>query len=142
MRRLVLAVVLIAVWGTLAGAHDIPNARVDRSIQATLRPGRLRIDYEVGLSELTLTQDLRALVGTLPGADRREWFEQYGRVTGPLNGKGLLVSVDGRPLDLRNPGYDLEVEEHPIFTFHFEADLPAHGRLAIRDTNYEGSEGT
>ena len=35
------------------------NARVDRSIQATLAPGRLAIDYEVSLSELTLTQDLR-----------------------------------------------------------------------------------
>ena len=61
---------------------------MDRSIQATVRPGRLIVDYEVGLSELTLTRDLRAIIGTLPGADRREWFEEYGRVCGPLNAKG------------------------------------------------------
>ena len=34
-----------------------------------------------------------------PGADRGEWFAEYGRVSGPLNARGLLVSVDGRPLD-------------------------------------------
>ena len=60
----------------------------------------------------------------------------------PLNAKGLLVSVNGQPLDLRTVGYDLEVEQHPRFTFHFEADLPPRGRLAIQDTNYESSEGT
>ena len=42
-----------------AHGHDIPNQRVDRSIQVTLTPGRLEIDYEVSLTELTLTQDLR-----------------------------------------------------------------------------------
>ena len=50
-----------------ARAHDIPNQRVDRSIQVTLGPGRLEIDYEVSLSELTLTQDLRALDGYVAG---------------------------------------------------------------------------
>ena len=45
-------------------------------------------------------------------------------------------------LDLRGSGYDLTVEDHPQFTFHFAADLPPRGRLAIRDTNYEAGEGT
>ena len=80
MRRLVLALVAITMRPPHAPAHDIPDARVDRSIQATARPGRLTIDYEVGLSELTLTRDLRSLIGTLPGAERREWFAEYGRV--------------------------------------------------------------
>ena len=93
------------------------------------------------LSELTLIQDLRALIGTLPGADRREWFDQYGRIGGPLNAKGLLVSVDGRPLVLRSGGFDLSVEDHVRYTFHFETDLPPRGRLAIRDTNYASGEG-
>jgi ABC-type nickel/cobalt efflux system permease component RcnA len=134
---------LVIVAGSCpARAHDIPNARVDRSIQATVGPGRLRIDYEVSLAELTLTQDLRALIGALPGADRREWFEQYGQVSSPLNARGLLVSVDGRPLDLRPLGFDLTVEDHPRYLFHFEADLPSRGRLAIHDTNYASGEGT
>ena len=142
MRRLVVALVLIVVGALEALAHDIPNARVDRSIQATVGPGRLSVDYEVGLSELTLTQDLRALIGTLPGADRRDWFARYGAVSGPLNAKGLLVTVDGRPLVLRMTGYDLKVEDHPRFTFHFETDVPPRGRLALKDANYEAGEGT
>src|SRR5206468_11995856 len=98
-----------------ASAHDIPNQRVDRSIQVTLTAGRLEIDYEVSLTELTLTQDLRALVGSRPGADRAEWLDLYGRVTGPLNAKGFLVSVDGVSTGLSAQGYRLTVAEHPRY---------------------------
>src|SRR3954447_16116537 len=142
MRRLIPSLVLFCSTPIATLAHDIPNARVDRAIQATLRPGRLAIDYEVSLSELTLTQDLRALVGTLPGADRPAWFDRYGREVGPLDAKGFFVAIDGRPLDLRFRGFDLAVEEHPRFTFHLEVPIPARGRLRVQDTNYAGSEGT
>jgi nickel/cobalt transporter (NicO) family protein len=123
-------------------AHDIPNQRVDRSIQATVTPGRLRIDYEVGLTELTLTQELRALVGSRPGAERSEWLALYGQVTGPMNAKGFLVAVDGTPVILSATGHSLLVEEHPRYTFHLEAKIPDTGRLSIRDTNFVSSEGT
>jgi ABC-type nickel/cobalt efflux system permease component RcnA len=125
-----------------ARAHDIPNQRVDRSIQVTVRPGLLQIDYEVSLTELTLTQDLRALTGTLPGGDRPTWLARYAEVTCPLNAKGLLVSVDGRPVIMIGAKYDLVVEEHPRYTFHFEAAIPNQGRLSVRDRNYVSSEGT
>jgi nickel/cobalt exporter len=141
MRPFLFVFVLFAAWMPPALAHDIPNAQVDRSIQVTVRPGGLMIAYEIVLSELTLTQDLRALIGTLPGADRREWFNEYGRIGGPLNAKGLLVSIDGRPLVLRSGRFDLSVEDHVRYTFHFESDLPSRGRLAIRDTNYASGEG-
>ena len=138
---LTIAVALLA-WSLAADGHDIPNARVDRSIQVDVKAGRLRVDYELGLSELTLTQDLRALIGSLPGADRRGWFDRYGKVVGPLNAAGLEVIVDGRPLTLRTLGYDLAITDHPRYTFHFEADLPPGGRLVVRDTNYGAGEGT
>jgi ABC-type nickel/cobalt efflux system permease component RcnA len=143
MRRHIGVVWILALTSWPAWGHDIPNARVDRSIQATIHPGRLAVDYEVSLAELTLTQDLRALIGTLPGADRNEWFDRYARETGPLIAKGLIVQVDGRPLDLRFLGFNLIVEEHPQYTFHFEAgELPAAGQLGIHDTNFAASEGT
>jgi nickel/cobalt exporter len=141
MRPRLFAILFLATWAPSARSHDIPNAQVDRSIQLTVRPGGLLIDYEITLSELTLTQDLRALIGTLPGADRRAWFDEYGRIGGPLNAKGLLVSVDGRPLVLRSGRFDLSVEDHVRYTFHFESDLPPRGRLKIRDTNYASGEG-
>lgn len=128
--------------GPSARAHDIPNARVDRAIQVDLRPARLTIDYEVSLSELTLTRDLRNLIGALPEGDRSDWFDRYGKETAPLNAKGLLVTIDGRPLSLHTRGFDLKTEEHPQYTFHFEAELPASGRLKVQDTNFESSEGS
>ena len=122
--------------------HDIPNARVDRSIQVTLIGSTVRVDYEVSLAELTLTQDLRALIGSLPGSDRPTWFYRYGQITGPLNARGFLVKVNGRPIELKVDSFDLSVEEHPRFVFHFSADLPELGRLSVQDTNYAASEGT
>ena len=107
-----------------AWPHDIPNQRVDRSTQATVRPGKIEIDYEVSLTELTLTQDLRALIGSLPGGERSEWLARYGQVTGPLNAKGFLVSCDGQPVALSVRGFDLVVEEHPRYTFHLVGALP------------------
>jgi len=123
-------------------SHDIPNQRVDRSIQVELAPHQLRIDYDVSLTELTLVQDLRSLMGTLPAVDSAGWLDLYGKVTGPLNAKGVLVSLDGRPATLTLRDYKISVEEHPRFTFHFELSLPAQGRIAIRDTNFASSEGT
>jgi ABC-type nickel/cobalt efflux system permease component RcnA len=125
-----------------ARSHDIPNQRIDRSIQVTVRPGRIEIDYEVSLTELTLTQDLRALIGGIPGADRALWLARYGEVTGPLNRKGILVSIDAQPVELAERGFTLAVEEHPRYTFHFDARIRGEGRLAVHDTNYVSSEGT
>jgi len=125
-----------------AWPHDIPNQRVDRSTQATVRPGKLEIDYEVSLTELTLTQDLRALIGSLPGGERSEWLARYGQVTGPLNAKGFLVSCDGQTVALVVRDFNLVVEEHPRYTFHLVGALPERGRLSIQDTNYASSEGT
>ena len=56
MRRLFpvmpLGLALAAACVVPARAHDIPNARIDRSIQLTARPGHLDVDYEVSLTEL------------------------------------------------------------------------------------------
>ena len=101
----------------------------------TLSPGRLEIDYEVSLTELTLTQDLRSLVGPRPGAERSEWLALYGEVTGPMNARGFLVSVDGAPVAMASAGYRLAVEEHPRYTFHLEADDPRRG--AAGDPRHE-----
>ncbi len=138
---LALALALACVAGQALG-HDIPDARVDRSIQATLGLRTLRIDYEVSLAELTLIQDLRRLELEVSGSDREAWYHRYGEATGPLNARGFLVSVDGAEVDLKVAGFGLMVEGHPRFTFHFEGDVPPAGRLSIRDTNYQAAEGT
>lgn len=142
VRRLVGWLAAIVLVGWTAAAHDIPNERVDRSIQVEVGPGRLEIVYEVSLSELTLVQDLRNLVGQVPGADRGELFDRYGRETGPLNARGFLVTVDGRDVDMVARGFDLAIEEHPRFTFHLEGPIPPRGHLVVQDTNYVSSEGT
>lgn len=124
-----------------AFAHDIPNARVDRATQIVLGCGVLRVEYEVGLAELTLTRDLRDLIGTLPGGDRATWFKRYGEETAPLNARGFHIRVNGKPVPLELRGFDLFVEEHPRYVFRYEVPLPPSGRLLVHDTNYLSSEG-
>ena len=96
----------------------------------------------MSLSELTLTRDLRMLIGALPGVDRQDWFLTYGRETGPLNGRGLLVAIDRRPVELRFRDFELTVDDHPRFLFHYQVTIPSTGHLTVEDINYAGSEGT
>jgi ABC-type nickel/cobalt efflux system permease component RcnA len=140
--RLAAAAGIILALAATAPAHDIPDARIDRAIQVVLRPGRVQVAYEVSLAELTLVRDYRSLFGPLPTADRRGLFEEYGRRIGPLDARGLLLTIDERPVELAYTGHDLAIEEHPRYTFHFVASIPGRGRLALRDTNYASSEGT
>lgn len=134
---------LLVALSAITEGHDIPNERVDRSTQVTLRPQRLLIDYEVSLSELTLIRDLRNLVGTIPDADRRALFYRYGQETAILNARGFLIEVNGQEVSPHGSTFDLVVEEHPRFVFHFEAELPrSSGRITVHDTNYLTSEGT
>ncbi len=142
MRPIFAATGLVLLLAVPCPGHDIPNARVDRSIQLTLTPERLDVAYEVSLSELTLVRDLRDLVGPLANAMRSELMDRYGQETGPLNGKGMLVSVDGREVPLAYLKFDLSVEEHPRYVFHYQGPLPLKGKLAFRDTNFSTSEGT
>lgn len=125
------------------GSHDIPDARVDRATQITVEPGRLTVDYEVSLAELTLVQELRTLVADPPsGGDRKTWYDRYGQETGPLNARGFLVTIDDEPIDLETVGFDLVIESHPRFIFHFSAAIPSAGRIRVRDANFLSSEGT
>ncbi len=135
-------IVQTLVFATLASAHDIPNARVDRSTQVVLAPGKLTVHYEVSLSELTLTQDLRGLIGTLPGSDRLAWFNRYGAEVGPLNARGFVIHINDEPVELAFQTFDVVVEEHPRFTFHADASIPSQGKLRVFDSNYAASEGT
>lgn len=144
MRRVckLLAWVAVAVSGVPATAHDIPNARVDRAIQVTVNPRRLVIDYEVSLSELSLLQDLRRLVERVESAEQSALLRQYSEVTGPLNAKGILSTLDGRDLPLAYEGSRIIPDTHPRIVYRLEAPLPESGRVRIQDTNFASSEGT
>lgn len=138
-----LALVALCCVTDRADGHDIPDARVDRSIQVVLKTSRIEVDYEVSLAELTLVRDLRRLIEVLPaGLDRDGLLRLYGEGTAQLNAKGLIVDVDGASVALQPLRFRVDFEEHPRFTFHFEGRIPEAGRLTLRDTNYTSGDGT
>ncbi|RUL88501.1 hypothetical protein [Tautonia sociabilis] len=139
---LLVATVLLQAIAAPSGAHDIPDERVDRALQVVLEPTILRLSYELCLSEWTLFQDLKRLAPDRSAGAPIDLLEGYAELVAPLNAKGLLVEVQGVELPLRVGRVEVEVEQHPRLTFHFEADVPSRGRLRIRDTNYLSSFGT
>ena len=140
--RYLLAVFCLVFAPDPATAHDIPNARIDRSTQIILTPGRLRVDYEVSLAELTLAQDLRQLDGESFVGDRPQLWQRYARVVGPLNARGLLANVDGEEVNLESVDFTIVSDDHLRITFRLEAAIPSAGKLHLRDTNYATAEGS
>ena len=140
--RSLLGVVCLTIVTYPATAHDIPNARIDRSTQIILTPGRLRVDYEVSLAELTLAQDLRQLDDEPFVGDRADLWQRYARVVGPLNARGFLVDVDGQEVNLTPVNFTINAEDHLRITFQLEATIPSVGKLHLRDTNYATAEGS
>ena len=122
-------------------AHDIPDERVDRSLQIQIEPARLTIDYEVSLGELTAIQDLRRLSGPISGLDRSQLLERYGAVLAPLNARGIVVELNKKPLALVVERHEVFPDQHPRYLFRFSCALPSSGRLKILDQNYLSSEG-
>ena len=131
--------ICVAPW---VYAHDIPNARIDRSAQVILAPGRLRVDYEVSLAELTLAQDLRQLDDAPFVGDRADLWRRYAQVVGPLNARGWLVAVDSQEVQLEPVDFAIATDDHLRITFRLEATIPPAGELHLRDTNYASAEGS
>lgn len=141
MRRPALAF-LMAAWsaGSFARAHDVPDERVDRTIQATIEPGRLLIDYEIALSRFTILLDLRRL--ETDESDGADVWERYGELVAPLHAAGLMADVDGDPIECVLLSVQHRAEDHLVYRFTYEAELPPAGHLTFRDTNHLTSEGT
>ena len=126
-----------------AWAHDIPNERIDRSIQVSLSPGSIAIDYEVSLTELTLTQDLRRLIGSLPGADRQEWLDSLwpGDRAVERQGHARLGRRRAGPAG-HEQASTWSLKTTLVTRFTWRDAFLTQGRLRVRDTNYVSSEGT
>ena len=122
MRRSLAASLLILGVLDAAVAHDIPNARVDRSIQATLEPGQApgrlrgqprRADAHPGPPPARR----RA-----PGADRRGWFEATARRPARSTPRGCWSRSTATRSTSRSVGFDLVDRGPPAL------HLPLRGR--------------
>ncbi len=137
-----ITILLLGVISPAILAHDIPNARIDRSTQVSLGKNQIQVSYEVALAELTLAQDLRQLDETPFVGDRAALFDHYAGLVGPLNARGFLITVDGTEIELRSVEFAIHVEDHLRIAFEFAATIPTQGHLRLTDTNYASSEGS
>jgi ABC-type nickel/cobalt efflux system permease component RcnA len=124
-----------------AQAHDIPNERVDRSLQIVLEPPSLQAVYEVSQTEWTLYQDLKRLAPEQAGNARIDRIDAYARMIAPLNARGLLASVDGSELSWIIDDVVVDYEDHVLLRFVFHASIPDQGHLRVLDSNYASSYG-
>lgn len=122
-------------------AHDIPNERVDRSLQIVLEPPLLQVVYEVSQTEWTLYQDLKRLAPERTGDARLDRIEGYARMIAPLNARGLLATIDEAELSWIVDDVVVNYEEHLLLRFVFRASIPEQGTLHVLDSNYASSYG-
>ena len=127
-----------------AMAHDVPNRFFDRSVQLAVEAGRVHVQYELSISELTLAEQLLALVGPAGLAElpAHAWLERFAREMGELLAEGVEVRFDDQPVSLKVLGYSFDTfEGHPRFRFRFAGELPntkleePHW-LEVEDTNF------
>lgn len=129
---------------TRAVAHDVPNRFFDRAVQVAVEPGAIHVLYDLSVSELTLAEELMALVGPdglaqLP-ADR--WLERFAQEMADLLAGGVLVEANGAEVPLKPIGFNYDTfEGHPRFRFRFDGKLPelAEGEelfIQVEDTNF------
>jgi nickel/cobalt exporter len=130
-----------ALVGALVGArasqaHEVPDRFFDRLIQVQLTRDELRVTYDLSLTELTLAEELLALVGPsgLSGLSSDQWLQRFGTDLGPLLARGLLVELAGRELPLQYVSVRWSTSEgHPRFWFLFRGWLPPlKGPTALR----------
>jgi ABC-type nickel/cobalt efflux system permease component RcnA len=123
--------------------HPLTDRIYDRGIQLDLAPGRLRIRYELGVSQLTMITDLVELLGQ-PIPDSADKAAQlYREVRGPILARGMVVKVGDRSLSPVPVGTEYRVRDHLEYAFLFECEIPpgSEPTLEFRDLNFEGERG-
>jgi len=138
---LVLLSLTLAGAGASIAAHDVPDRSFDRSIQITVHTDRIHVSYHLSLTQLTLAEELLALVGPggLSGAGAAGRMEVYAEKMGPLLADGLLVRVNGAEQKPRLVRATHRIEDHPRFFFDLELPVePAGGEqsVTIEDTSF------
>jgi ABC-type nickel/cobalt efflux system permease component RcnA len=142
-RHLIAFAVGLAVAGAASrlAAHDVPDRSFDRAIQITIEPERVFVSYDLSLTQLTLAEELLALVGPggLSGAGPSERMETYAQKMGPLVADGVLLRLDGLDAKLRLVQSSHRIDDHP--RFHFELEVPIsksadERSLRVEDTNF------
>jgi ABC-type nickel/cobalt efflux system permease component RcnA len=124
-------------------AHDIPKQRVDRTIQLTFEPARLRLEYSLELDDTTIAADLRRLrPGALP-PDPEEWLNAYGKLVAELLPKAFrLTGPDQLSInDWKTVSIERIREQHTVYEFTYEIGLPLKGNWKFADQNYQSSDG-
>jgi ABC-type nickel/cobalt efflux system permease component RcnA len=123
-------------------AHDIPQRSFDRAIVVTIHPNRLVIAYHLGVSRLTVADELLSLVGAggLAGTSESDRLTLYATNMGTLLANGLLLQVDDRPVELSIHQTSHAVDDHPRFQFEFVAPIEVSDRglhrMRIEDTSF------
>ena len=127
-----------------AAAHDVPNRFFDRAVQVAVEPGKVHVLYDLSISELTLAEELMALVGPdgLAELPSDQWLERFAREMAELLAQGLLLEANGSEVQLRVLGFSYDTHEgHPRFRFRFDGPLPPAEagdelKLYVEDTNF------
>ena len=132
---------IVAAGFCRATAHDIPKQRVDRTLQITVSPGQLQLDYALELDDTTIAADLRLLNPAPLPPDPDQWLAAYGQLIAPRLAESIQLNGPDGPITWQVARINRTRQQHTIYNITYQALLPAQGHYRLRDTNFGTSDG-
>ncbi len=147
---MVAVVTLLALVGLpmVAGAHPLGNFTINHYTALTVRTGAVDVRYILDMAEIPAYQELQGIhpdgSTTLTEAERTAYLDRRLAELLP----GLVLTVDGKPLALKETAHDLSFPPGAggLPTLRLVLDLTAalpagSGALHYKDTTYDGRPG-
>jgi nickel/cobalt exporter len=137
--RGLLACLALALLAPPARAHPVPKNNHDRTVQITLTPEAVLVDYQLEVDEaraaLDMTED--AIVGV---GSRKEFYVAYTRFMAPVLAHNLDAKLGGKALSFTCARQRFEVTDHIQCRYQFRAEWkPEAGRdlaFSFRESNF------
>jgi ABC-type nickel/cobalt efflux system permease component RcnA len=145
MRASLRTVAVLLLLSAPVCAHPIPKDNHDRTIVVHLLPGGIVVDYRLEVDGLTAAIELRKVRRDLPpSTEVRQLAEAYLQVHAAKLANNLVVTLDGKELELRCTRQSFQVLDHLRCDFRFRADWsPEAGKkhdFTLQETNYHDDD--
>lgn len=138
-----MAALLAGLITSTAAGHPLGARTFDRAIQVIIEPAGLRIQYELTVSDLTVTLELPRLGETAP-IDPRAAAELFKTRVAPILATGLDVTLAGSTAEATLTSSRVELADHVTVIAHFYVPGPPVGSVAtlsLVDLNFEQERG-
>ncbi|HAY81836.1 MAG TPA: hypothetical protein DCY79_18690 [Planctomycetaceae bacterium] len=138
MFRLFLCLALMLGHVLITAGHELPNGKIERRVQVSVKPDRVLVEYSLAMNAVTLEAELRKC-GQKPAETFDTMWQQYQKIILPAIHQHLRLSVDGKSTPLQPIRAEYSGWSHRHLTCLLKADVALTQRpqkLVVTDGNF------